>query len=191
MLFAGILSRSRARCIAAASLLHNHSLFSETLSTFITPLLSSPFPLQSTIADAFWPKLGCDRAYHDGMPIGKEALFVILGINDSKLDKLIKKHGEVSLAVEMFKVIKKQVWYKPDVYLCNDLIVALTRWKKMDGAMDLLQSMRQEDLFLDSQTYIEVNCGFLQYGSPADAMNIYEDMKKSPDLPEQLPFRIL
>ncbi|KAL1560069.1 pentatricopeptide repeat protein [Salvia divinorum] len=105
MLFAGILSRSRARCIAAASLLHNHSLFSETLSTFITPLLSSPFPLQSTIADAFWPKLGCDRAYHDGMPIGKEALFVILGINDSKLDKLIKKHVLRLVKIDMVAIL--------------------------------------------------------------------------------------
>ncbi|XP_057764940.1 protein THYLAKOID ASSEMBLY 8-like, chloroplastic isoform X1 [Salvia miltiorrhiza] len=225
MQFAGILSRSSARCIAAASLLANHLLLSKSLRSSITPLLFSPSPLQSTISNGFRPKWGCDRAYHDGRPrgplwrgkklIGKEALFVILGMKrfkdeNEKLDKFIKTHvlrllkmdmvavltelerqGEVSLAVKMFKVIKKQVWYKPDVYLYKDLIVALARRKKMDDAMDLWQSMRQEDLFPDSQTYTEVIRGFLQYGSPADAMNIYEDMKKSPDLPEQLPFRIL
>ncbi|KAF2311912.1 hypothetical protein GH714_027318 [Hevea brasiliensis] len=38
--------------------------------------------------------------------------------------------------------------------------------------------------------YTEVIRG-LRDGSPADAMNIYEDMKKSPDPPEELPFRIL
>lgn len=92
---------------------------------------------------------------------------------------------------QIFKVIKKQDWYKPDFYLYKDLIVALARRKNMDDVMDLWQSMRDENLFPDSQTYTEVIRGFLQHGSPADAMNIYEDMKKSPDLPDQLPFRIL
>ncbi|KAL0398792.1 UNVERIFIED_CONTAM: protein THYLAKOID ASSEMBLY 8-like, chloroplastic [Sesamum radiatum] len=87
--------------------------------------------------------------------------------------------------------IQKQDWYKPDVFLYKDLIIALARRKKMDDVMELWESMRKEDLFPDSQTYTEVIRGFLQYGSPADAMNIYEDMKKSPDPPEQLPFRIL
>lgn len=61
----------------------------------------------------------------------------------------------------------------------------------MDDAMQVWGSMRKEDLFPDSQTYAEVIRGFLRYGSPADAMNIYEDMKKSPDPPEEMPFRIL
>lgn len=91
----------------------------------------------------------------------------------------------------MFRVIQKQDWYRPDVYLYKDLIVALARRKKMDDVMALWESMRKEELFPDSQTYTEVIRGFLQYGSPADAMNVYEDMKKSPDLPDQLPFRIL
>ncbi|KAL1537303.1 protein THYLAKOID ASSEMBLY 8-like, chloroplastic [Salvia divinorum] len=225
MQIGGIVSRCRAQCIAAASLFSNHSLFSKSLRSSSASPLFPPCPTQSATSDAFGPRLGCVRAYHDGRPrgplwrgkklIGKEALFVILGMkrfNDEneKLDKFIKTHvlrllkmdmvavltelerqGEVSLAVKMFKVIKKQDWYKPDVYLYKDLIVALAKRKKMDDAMELWQSMRQEDLFPDSQTYTEVIRGFLQYGSPADAMNVYEDMKKSPDLPEQLPFRIL
>ncbi|KAH6768883.1 Pentatricopeptide repeat superfamily protein [Perilla frutescens var. frutescens] len=91
----------------------------------------------------------------------------------------------------MFMVIRKQDWYKSDVYLYKDLIVALARRKKMNDAMDLWQNMMEENLFPDSQTYTEVIRAFLQYGSPADAMNIYEDMKKSPDPPEKLPFWIL
>lgn len=73
----------------------------------------------------------------------------------------------------------------------KDLIIALARSKKMDDAMKLWESMREENLFPDSQTYTEVIRGFLRYGSPSDAMNVYEDMKKSPDPPDELPFRIL
>ncbi|KAJ6408990.1 hypothetical protein OIU84_008645 [Salix udensis] len=181
------------------------------------------------------------RQYHDGRPrgplwrgkklIGKEALFVILGLkrfkndDDEKLDRFIKTHvfrllkldiiavlselerqEEVSLAVkvgsflglvsdllvlQIFRVIQKQDWYKPDVFLYKDLIMALLKTGKMDEAMKLWEDMRNEDLFPDSQMYTETIRGYLRDGSPADAMNIYEDMKKSPDPPEELPFRIL
>lgn len=77
------------------------------------------------------------------------------------------------------------------MYLYKDLIIALAKSKKMDEAMEVWNCMKKENLFPDSQTYGEVIRGFLRYGSPADAMTIYEDMKKSPDPPEELPFRIL
>ncbi|KAI3851824.1 hypothetical protein MKX03_034179 [Papaver bracteatum] len=165
------------------------------------------------------------RCYHDGRPrgplwrgkklIGKEALFVILGIkrfkdDEEKLGKFIKTHvlrllkmdmiavltelerqEEVGLALKMFRIIRKQDWYKPDVYLYKDLIIALAKNKKMEDAIQVWESMRQEGLFPDCQTYAEVIRGFLRYGSPGDAMNVYEDMKKSPEPPEELPFRIL
>ncbi|CAK7331398.1 unnamed protein product [Dovyalis caffra] len=165
------------------------------------------------------------RQYHDGRPrgplwrgkklIGKEALFVILGLkrfkdDDDKLGKFMKAHvfrllkldmiavlselerqEEVSLAAKIFRVIQKQDWYKPDVFLYKDLIMALLKAGKMEEAMKLWEAMRNEDLFPDSQMYTEAIRGYLRDGSPADAMNIYEDMKKSPDPPEELPFRIL
>ncbi|KAF3951921.1 hypothetical protein CMV_022477 [Castanea mollissima] len=165
------------------------------------------------------------KLYHDGRPrgplwrgkklIGKEALFVILGLkrfkdDEEKLEKFIKTHvlrllkmdliavlselerqEEVALAVKVFKVIRKQDWYRPDPYLYKDLIIALAKCQKMDDAMQLWEDMRKENLFPDSQTYTEMIRGFLRHGSPADAMNIYEDMTKSPEPPEELPFRIL
>lgn len=147
--------------------------------------------------------------------IGKEALFVILGLkrfkaDEERLDKFIKTHvlrllkmdmiavmnelerqHEVTLALKMFKVIREQEWYTPDVYVYKDLIITLARSKKMDDVMQLWESMKKEELYPDSHTYTEVIRGFLRDGSPADAMNIYEDMKKSPDPPEEYPFRIL
>lgn len=147
--------------------------------------------------------------------IGKEALYAIMGLkrfknDEEKLEKFIKTHvlrllkmdmiavltelerqEEVSLAVKIFKIIQKQEWYKSDVYLYKDLIISLSRSRKMEEATELWEMMRKENLFPDSQTYTEVIRGFLRYGSPGDAMNIYEDMKKSPEPPEELPFRVL
>ncbi|KAI4368871.1 hypothetical protein MLD38_017379 [Melastoma candidum] len=147
--------------------------------------------------------------------IGKEALFVIQGMkrfmdDDERLDKFIKSHvtrllkldmiavlseferqEEVYLSLKTFEVIQKQDWYKPDVYLYKDLIIALAKCKKMEEAIKLWESMRKEGLYPDSQTYTEVIRGFLRFGSPADAMNVYEDMKSAPDPPDELPFRIL
>ncbi|KAF8669200.1 hypothetical protein HU200_051530 [Digitaria exilis] len=147
--------------------------------------------------------------------IGKEALFAIQGLkrfkgDEEKLadfvrryvarllkaDKLavlgeLERQEEVDLAVKMFRIIQKEDWYKPDIYMYKDLIIALAKCKKMEEAMVIWGNMRDENLFPDSQTYAEVIRGFLRYGSPSDAMNIYEDMKKSPDPPEELPFRVL
>ncbi|CAH1431735.1 unnamed protein product [Lactuca virosa] len=96
----------------------------------------------------------------------------------------------IEVKTKMFWVIQKQDWYEPDVYLYKDLIIALS--KKMEEAMKLWESMKKEiNLYHDSQTYIEVIRGFFRFGSTDDAMNIYEDMKQSPDPPDELPFRIL
>ncbi|XP_059652019.1 protein THYLAKOID ASSEMBLY 8-like, chloroplastic [Cornus florida] len=224
----GALSKSRIPLLASSIVLRDllrtiiikDSSSSLQLSRFVPKTLtlnpSSCEPFTSTLKP---------RHYHDGRPrgslwrgkklIGKEAIFVILGLkrfkdDEEKLEKFIKTHvlrllkmdmvavlnelerqEEVTLAVKMFKVIQKQDWYVPDVFLYKDMIIALAKCKKMDDAMQLWESMRKEDLFPDYQTYTEVIRGFLRYGSPADAMNIYEDMKKSPDPPEELPFRIL
>lgn len=99
---------------------------------------------------------------------------------------------EVSLKIlQIFKVIQGESWYRPDVYLYKDLIVALAKSKRMEQAMEVWGSMKGEGLFPDAQTYAEVIRGFLRHGSPADAMNVFEDMKSSPEPPEELPFRIL
>jgi hypothetical protein len=73
----------------------------------------------------------------------------------------------------------------------KDLIIALAKCKKMEETMVIWGNMRDEILFPDSQTYAEVTRRFLRYGSPSDAMSIYEGMKKSPDPPEESPFRVL
>ena len=87
---------------------------------------------------------------------------------------------------QVFKVIRKQYWYRLDAYLYKDQIIALAKCQKMDDAMQLWEDIRQENLFPDCQTYTEMIRGFLRQGSPADAMNVYEDMMKSPEPPEEL-----
>ncbi|OMO61972.1 hypothetical protein CCACVL1_23104 [Corchorus capsularis] len=139
----------------------------------ITRLQSSPNPqIPPMLPNCHKPSSGF-KQYHDGRP------------------RELERQEETSLAAKVFEVIQKQDWYKPDVYLYKDLIIALAKCRKMDEAMKLWESMRKENLFPDSQTYTEIIRGFLRDGSPADAMNVYEDMIKSPDPPEELPFRIL
>ncbi|KAK6941175.1 hypothetical protein RJ641_026552 [Dillenia turbinata] len=161
--------------------------FIQLLSTPIQHPLSSFSSLSSgsivILKNLLWTPR---QRYHDGRPrgplwkgkrlIGKEALFVILGLkrfkdDQEKLDKFIKCH--------VLRLLKM------------DIVVVLTELECPEEVSLALQSMRKEDLFPDSQTYTEVIRGFLKCGSPADAMNIYEDMKNSPDPPKELPFRIL
>ncbi|KAH9325932.1 hypothetical protein KI387_006110 [Taxus chinensis] len=147
--------------------------------------------------------------------ISKEALFVIQEIKRVKHDPVLlanfmkthvsrllkvdllallvelERQGEIILTLKIFDAIKKEPWYKPDIFLFKDMIVVLAKHKKMEEAMQVWKDMRSEGLEPDIQTYTEVIRGFLQYGSPSDAMNIYEEMKESPHPPEELPFRVL
>jgi len=52
----------------------------------------------------------------------------------------------------MFGIIKKEPWYKPDVYMYKDLIIFLAKCKEMDDAMQVWEDMRKDELFPDSQT---------------------------------------
>ncbi|GAB2274786.1 Protein THYLAKOID ASSEMBLY 8-like, chloroplastic [Dionaea muscipula] len=217
------ISRSKSPFIASAI-----QELIKTIPTWTQQSSVPENPPRATIVELGWwkPFSGLfSRQSHDGRPrgplwkgkklIGKEALFVILGLkrfkdDEEKLDIFVKNHvlrllkldmiavltelerqEEVALALKIFKVIQKQDWYKPDVYLYKDLIVALSRCEMMDEVVQLWEYMKKEDLFPDSRTYTEVIRGYLKYGSPSDAMNIYEDMLKSPDPPEELPFRVL
>ncbi|KAF5740483.1 pentatricopeptide repeat-containing protein [Tripterygium wilfordii] len=211
----------RSKLPIVTSVLHQNLTRKTPIRRFLLPLIPERLP-----QDVNSCKPNCDfRQFHDGRPrgplwrgkklIGKEALFVILGLkrfkdDEERLDKFIKTHvlrllkmdmiavlselerqEEVFLAVKIFRIIQKQDWYMPDVFLYKDLIMALAKGKKMDQVMELWEMMRKENLFPDSQTFTEVIRGFLRDGSPADAMNVYEEMKKSPDPPEELPFRVL
>ncbi|KAF5744560.1 pentatricopeptide repeat-containing protein [Tripterygium wilfordii] len=112
--------------------------------------------------------------------IGKEALLVILGLkrfkdDEERLDKFIKTHvlrllkmdmiavlselerqEDVFLACKIFRIIQKQDWYKPDVFLYKDLIMALAKGKKLDQVMELWEMMRKENLFPDCQTFTKL-----------------------------------
>lgn len=122
MLIAGILSRSKAHYLASAFLLARLPLFREPFRSLKSPILISPPPLAiaSTISGTFQRISGFERAYHDGRPrgslwrgkkvIGKEALFVILGMkrfkdDDDKVDKFIKTHVLRLLKLDMVAVL--------------------------------------------------------------------------------------
>ncbi|KAI4373433.1 hypothetical protein MLD38_011559 [Melastoma candidum] len=125
--------------------------------------------------------------------------------DDGRLEKFVKSHDTRLMKLDMIavlseferqeelylccEVINNQDRYKPDVYLYKDLIIALTKCKKMEEAIKLSESMRKDGLYPDWQTYTEVIRGFLRFGSPADTMTVYENMKPAPDPPDELPFR--
>ncbi|KAM1447135.1 hypothetical protein ACFXTO_006271 [Malus domestica] len=176
------------------------SILLQNLKT--TPIKSSPMLLKSTELELeSWRFIRGLRLYHDGRPrgplwrvkklIGKEALFVISGLkrfedDEEMLVKFVNTPVLRLLKMDMIVVLTELKRQEEVALAIKDLIIALARSKKMEDVMLLCDSMKKEDLFPDSQTYTEVVRGFLNSGCPADAMNIYEDMKQSPDPPEDL-----
>ncbi|KAJ8530767.1 hypothetical protein K7X08_023648 [Anisodus acutangulus] len=185
------------RAISRLKIPSHTSLFLlKHLSVSRIPSISSNFTLRSPEFSRI-PSRDV-RFYHDGRPrgplwrgkklIGKEALFVILGLkrfkdDEEKVDKFVKTHvlrllkmdmitvlnelerqEEVSHAVKVFWVIQKQAWYQPDVYLYKDLIIALARRRKMDDAMKLWERLSKTlRRFFQNGIYMILQKRFLDY----------------------------
>lgn len=120
MQIAATVSRSRAPLLASASLLTRLLFSSQSLRGVEALVSASPQP--PSISSIFPPALGCARLYHDGRPrgplwrgkklIGKEALFIILGLkrfkdDKEKLDKFIKTHVLRLLKLDMVAVLNE------------------------------------------------------------------------------------
>ena len=122
MQLAAILSRTKAPRLASTSLLAKLLFSSKSLCGIEAPIPVSQPPLPLSINNTFQATLGCARAYHNGSPrgplwrgkklIGKQALFVILGLkrfrdDDEKLDKFIKTHVVRLLKMDMVAVLNE------------------------------------------------------------------------------------
>eukprot|EP01018_Ginkgo_biloba_P000149 Gb_32807 [translate_table: standard] len=147
--------------------------------------------------------------------MGREGLFVVQELKRFKQDnkrtenfmktqvaRLLKsdllavlaefqRQDEVSLALKIFDVVRKEIWYRPDMFLYKDMLIMLAKNKKREEAMQVWEDMKKEDIHVDVHTYADIIRAFLEHELPSEAMSIYEEMRQSPDAPLELPYRVI
>ncbi|CAL5354001.1 hypothetical protein CsSME_00042156 [Camellia sinensis var. sinensis] len=147
--------------------------------------------------------------------MGKEGLIVAkelkrLQSNPVRFDRFMKSHVSrllksdllavlaefqrqdlVFLCIKLYDVVRKEIWYRPDMFFYRDMLFMLARNKKVDEAKRVWQDLKREGVLFDQHTFGDIMRAFLDSGLPSDAMDIYDEMRQSPDPPLSLPYRVI
>lgn len=77
------------------------------------------------------------------------------------------------------------------MFFYRDMLMMLARNKKVDEAMRVWEDLKREEVLFDQHTFGDLIRAFLDNGLPSEAMYIYDEMRRSPDPPISLPFRVI
>lgn len=100
-------------------------------------------------------------------------------------------HYMVYLAFQIYDVVRKEIWYKPDMFFYRDMLMMLARNKKVDESKQVWEDLKREGVLFDQHTFGDIIRAYLDSGLPSEAMEIYDEMRRSPDPPISLPFRVI
>lgn len=93
--------------------------------------------------------------------------------------------------LQLYDVVRKEIWYRPDMFFYRDMLMMLARNQKVNEAKCVWQDLKREQVLFDQHTFGDIIRAFLDSGLPSEAMDIYEEMRQSPDPPLSLPFRVI
>ncbi|CAK9164534.1 unnamed protein product [Ilex paraguariensis] len=147
--------------------------------------------------------------------MGKEGLIVAkelkrLQLNPVRFDRFMKSHVSrllksdlvavlaefqrqdlVSLSMKLYDVVRKEIWYRPDMFFYRDMLMMLARNKKVDETKQVWEDLKREEVLFDQHTFGDIIRAFLDGGLPSEAMAIYDEMRGSPEPPLSLPYRVI
>lgn len=67
----------------------------------------------------------------------------------------------------------------------------LARNKKVDETKKVWEDLKKEGVLFDQHTFGDLVRAFLDGGLPSEAMHVYVEMRRSPDPPMSLPYRVI
>ncbi|KAE9605332.1 hypothetical protein Lal_00024670 [Lupinus albus] len=181
---------------------------------------SSPANISRTILNPHWfysgsassPSLSIWRRKKE---IGKEGLIIAkelkrLQSNPVRLDRFIQsqvsrllksdlvavlaefqRQDQVFLCMKLYNIVRKEIWYRPDMFFYRDMLMMLARNQRVEETKRVWRDLKGEEVLFDQHTFGDIIRAFLDGGLPSEAMEIYEEMRQSPDPPLSLPFRVI
>ncbi|XP_078435216.1 uncharacterized protein LOC144706174 [Wolffia australiana] len=103
----------------------------------------------------------------------------------------LQRQNKWDLALQVFRFIRGEVWYEPDLRLYSDMIYMAGKNKLVEIAENLFAEMKEEGLTPDSRAYSELIGAFFQANMVGKAMETYRVMKESAVTPTEFTFTIL
>ncbi|KAI3844672.1 hypothetical protein MKX03_026774 [Papaver bracteatum] len=102
-----------------------------------------------------------------------------------------QRQDQVFLSMKIYEMVRKEIWYRPDMFLYRDMLMMLARNKEVVETKRVWEDLKREQVLFDQHTYGDIVRCFLDSGLETVAMEIYEDMRQSPDPPLSLPYRVI
>lgn len=102
-----------------------------------------------------------------------------------------QRQNLVSLCMKLYDVVRKEIWYRPDMFFYRDMLMMLARNKKVDEAKRVWEDLKREEVLFDQHTFGDLVRAFLDSGLISKAMWIYDEMRCSPEPALSLPYRVI
>ncbi|XP_061349265.1 pentatricopeptide repeat-containing protein At1g62350 [Gastrolobium bilobum] len=102
-----------------------------------------------------------------------------------------QRQDQVFLCMKLYDIVRKEIWYRPDMFFYRDMLMMLARNRKVEEAKRVWDDLKREAVLFDQHTFGDIIRAFLDSGLPSEAMDIYEEMRQSPEPPLSLPFRVM
>lgn len=77
------------------------------------------------------------------------------------------------------------------MFFYRDMLMMLARNRRVEEAKRVWNDLKGEEVLFDQHTFGDIIRSFLDSGLPSEAMEIYEEMRQSPEPPLSLPFRVI
>ncbi|XP_010418227.1 PREDICTED: pentatricopeptide repeat-containing protein At1g62350 [Camelina sativa] len=102
-----------------------------------------------------------------------------------------QRQNQVFLCMKLYEVVRREIWYRPDMFFYRDMLMMLARNKKVDETKKVWEDLKKEGVLFDQHTFGDLVRAFLDNELPLEAMRLYGEMRDSPDRPLSLPFRVM
>ncbi|XP_057445441.1 pentatricopeptide repeat-containing protein At1g62350 [Lotus japonicus] len=102
-----------------------------------------------------------------------------------------QRQDNVFLSIKLYDIVRKEIWYRPDMFFYRDMLMMLARNRRVEEAKRVWNDLKGEEVLFDQHTFGDIIRSFLDSGLPSEAMEIYEEMRQSPEPPLSLPFRVI
>lgn len=102
-----------------------------------------------------------------------------------------QRQDQVFLSMKLYDVVRKEIWYRPDMFFYRDMLMMLARNKEVEEAKKVWLDLKGEGVLFDQHTFGDLIRAFLDNGLPNEAMEIYDEMRQSPDPPLSLSYRVI
>lgn len=89
--------------------------------------------------------------------------------------------GRGLLYLQIFELLREQLWYRPNSGMYVKLIVMLGKCKKPEKAHELFQDMINEGCAVNHESYTALLSAYSRSGLFDEAFSLLEEMKNTPE----------